>query len=91
LQRKEQEPEVKRYKQDNENLMSRMRELKKKQTGLLSEIDNLKASRVDWTDKIVCVLFVIYIYIYFFENKIVIYMNLGYNYLNNRIIHNSCT
>ncbi|GES92622.1 kinetochore protein Nuf2 [Rhizophagus clarus] len=52
LQRKEQEPEVKRYKQDNENLMSKMRELKKKQTGLLSEIDNLKASRVEWTDKI---------------------------------------
>ncbi|CAG8560875.1 6273_t:CDS:10 [Funneliformis caledonium] len=52
LQRKEQEPEVKKYRQINETLMSRMRELKKKQTGMLSEIESLKASRVEWTDKI---------------------------------------
>ncbi|RHZ75981.1 hypothetical protein Glove_208g25 [Diversispora epigaea] len=52
LQRKEQENEVKAYMQQNANLMSGMRELKKKQTGLLNEIATLKNIRVDWTEKI---------------------------------------
>ncbi|CAG8435468.1 5742_t:CDS:2 [Diversispora eburnea] len=51
-QRKEQENEVKVYMQQNANLMSGMRELKKKQTGLLNEIATLKNIRVDWTEKI---------------------------------------
>ncbi|CAG8721091.1 18815_t:CDS:2, partial [Acaulospora morrowiae] len=52
LQRKEQENEVKSYMQQNANLMSGMRELKKKQTGLLNEIAALKNVRADWTEKI---------------------------------------
>ncbi|CAG8799269.1 34387_t:CDS:2, partial [Racocetra persica] len=48
----EDESEVKEYLQENASLMSSMRELKKKQTGLLNEIATLKSTKAESEEKI---------------------------------------
>ncbi|CAG8473030.1 9259_t:CDS:10, partial [Racocetra fulgida] len=48
----EDESEVKEYLQENASLMSSMRELKKKQTGLLNEIATLKSAKAESEEKI---------------------------------------